>query len=416
MRILLSLLFFITLSFGADATIEVVKKVDTLPTIGVEDSSISYDDVFKKRFFKALVSDLNVLSLFNVDRHNYITHYNDTDVVVENKDKDYVLRYRLHEDDNQALNVDMKILKNSTELMSKSYRIKNKKLYVFVSHAMAYDVNKFMGAEPVEWMKKKILLARLISPAQSEILICDYTLAFSQRIVSGGLNVFPKWANKEQTSFYYTSLSGKKPTLKRVDIKTAKVTNILSSDGMIVCSDVSMDSRRLLVTMAPSGQPDIYMYNVDSKKTTRLTTYSGIDVNGQFMKDNKIAFVSNRLGYPNVFSKVIGEKGVEQLVYYGKSNSSCSAHNEYVVYKSRESSDNFSDNTFNLHLISTETDFIRRLTATGMNEFPRFSQDGDAILFIKNYMEQSSLGIIRLKYNKNYLFPLSYGKIQSIDW
>ena len=202
----------------------------------------------------------------------------------------------------------------------------------------------------------------------------------------------------------------------KVDIKTAKVTNILSSDGMIVCSDVSRDGKKLLVTMAPQGQPDIYMYDVEKKTTTRLTTYSGIDVNGQFMKDNKIAFISNRLGYPNVFSKVIGEKAVEQLVYYGKSNSSCSAHNEYVVYKSRESSDSFSDNTFNLHLISTETDFIRRLTATGVNEFPRFSKDGDAILFIKNYMEQSAIGIIRLKYNKNYLFPLSYGKIQSIDW
>lgn len=416
MRIIFSLLFFITVVFGADATIEVVKKVDSLPAIGVEDSSVSYDDVFKTRFFKALVSDLNVLSLFNVDRHNYITHYDESRVVVENKDKDYVLRYKLYEGDNQALTVDMKVIKNSNTVMSKSYKIQNKNLFVFVSHAIAYDLNKFMGAEPVDWMKKKILLARLVSPQQSEIVISDYTLAFSQKIVSGGLNVFPKWANKEQTAFYYTSLSGKKPSLKRVDIKTAKVENILSSDGMIVCSDVSLDSKKLLVTMAPEGQPDIYMYDVDSKKTTRLTTYSGIDVNGQFMKDNKIAFVSNRLGYPNIFSKVIGEKGVEQLVYYGKSNSSCSAHNEYIVYKSRESADNFSDNTFNLHLISTETDFIRRLTATGMNEFPRFSQDGDAILFIKNYMEQSSIGIIRLKFNKNYLFPLSYGKIQSIDW
>lgn len=416
MRILLNLLFFITLSFGADATIEVVKKVDILPTIGIEDSSVSYDDTFKKRFFKMLVSDLNVLSLFNVDRHNYVVRFDASDVAVENKDKNYVVRYMLHEDDDHALHVDMKILKNSSVLMSKNYKINNKDLYVFVSHAMAYDLNKFMGAEPVEWMKRKVILSRLVSPGQSEIMICDYTLAFSQRIVSGGLNVFPKWANREQTSFYYTSLSGKKPTLKKVDIKTAKVANILSSDGMIVCSDVSPDGKKLLVTMAPSGQPDIYMYDADKKTTSRLTTYNGIDVNGQFMKDNKIVFISNRLGYPNVFSKVIGQQAVEQLVYYGKSNSSCSAHNEYVVYKSRESSDSFSDNTFNLHLISTETDFIRRLTATGVNEFPRFSQDGDAILFIKNYMQQSSIGIIRLKYNKNYLFPLSYGKIQSIDW
>ena len=101
---------------------------------------------------------------------------------------------------------------------------------------------------------------------------------------------------------------------------------------------------------------------------------------------DKIVFISNRLGYPNVFSKRLGSSEVEQMIYYGKSNSACSAHGEYIVYKARESSNAFSKNTFNLHLISTKTDFIRRLTATGINEFPRFSKDGDAVLFIKNYM------------------------------
>jgi len=168
--------------------------------------------------------------------------------------------------------------------------------------------------------------------------------------------------------------------------------------------------------MAPNGQPDIYIYNVNTKKYKRVTTYGGIDVNGQFLDDENIVFISGRLGYPNVFSKKIGSSSVEQMVYYGKSNAACSVNGEYIVYKARESSNAFSENTFNLHLISTKTNFIRRLTATGVNEFPRFSKDGDAILFIKNYKEQSALGIIRLNHNKNYLFPLKYGKIQSLDW
>ena len=130
----------------------------------------------------------------------------------------------------------------------------------------------------------------------------------------------------------------------------------------------------------------------------------------------EIAFVSNRLGYPNVFSKNIGGRGVQQMVYYGKSNVALAAYKNYIVYKSRESSNEFSHNTFNLHLISTRSDFIRRLTATGVNEFPRFSNNGDSIIFIKNYKSESSVGIIRLKQNKSFLFPLKIGKIQSIDW
>jgi TolB protein len=194
------------------------------------------------------------------------------------------------------------------------------------------------------------------------------------------------------------------------------VLNIISSDGMMVCSDVSRDGKTLLLTMAKDGQPDIFTYDVDTKKYKRETMYGGIDVNAQFMGKDKIIFISSRLGYPNVFSKKLNSNEIEQLVYYGRSNSACSSDGEYIVYKARETSNAFAKNTFNLHLISMKTDFIRRLTATGINEFPRFSKNGDAILFIKNYKNQSSIGIIRLNHNKNYLFPLKYGKVQSMDW
>ncbi|MEA2100786.1 MAG: Tol-Pal system protein TolB [Campylobacterota bacterium] len=416
MKALLTLLFIITLSFANDATIDVIKKVDSLPSLAVEDSSINYDDTFKLKFFKSLIADLNVVSIFNVDRHRRTTHFNDTNVVVENKDMNYVLRYKMFEDDNGALNILVKIFKDSELSLTKKYKINKKSIYMFIAHTIAYDINEYMGNNSIEWIKRKVIFARVVASKKSEIVIADYSLSYQHTIVKGGFNIFPKWANKTQNGFYYTSLDNSKPTLKYVDIKTAKVKSVISSDGMMICSDVSKDSKNLLLTMAPHGQPDIYIYNVDSKKYKRVTRYSGIDVNGQFMGDDKIVFISNRLGYPNVFSKKIATNEVEQMLYYGKSNSACSVNGEYIVYKARESSQAFSKNTFNLHLISTKTDFIRRLTATGINEFPRFSQDGDAILFIKNYKSQSSIGIIRLNHNKNYLFPLKYGKLQSMDW
>ena len=405
-----------SLSYAEDSTIEVIKRVDSLPSMAVEDSSISYDDTFKMRFFKSIVADLNVISIFNVDRHYRETHYNDTNVVVENKDMNYVLRYKMFEDDNAALNIGIKLFKDNEIVLSKNYKVSRQDIYMFISHAIAYDINEFMGEPSVAWMKRKVIFSRIISPRKSEIVIADYTLTYQHTIVNGGFNVFPKWANKAQNSFYYTALDAKVPTLKHVNIKTAKVTTVISSDGMMICSDVSDDGKTLLLTMAKEGQPDVYSYKVDSKKYAKETRYNGIDVSAQFMSKDKIVFISDRLGYPNVFSKSLGSSEVEQMIYYGKSNSACSAHGEYIVYKARESSNAFNNNTFNLHLISTKTDFIRRLTATGVNEFPRFSKDGDAIIFIKNYMAQSSIGIIRLNHNKNYLFPLKYGKVQSMDW
>ena len=126
MKILLAWFFIVSLTFAGDATIEVIKKVESLPSLAVEESQSSYDDTFKLRFFKSLIADLNVLSIFNVDRHYRKSDYDASDVIVENKDMKYVLRYNIFEDDNGFFNAKMKLLHNSVEVMNKNYKIKKK--------------------------------------------------------------------------------------------------------------------------------------------------------------------------------------------------------------------------------------------------------------------------------------------------
>ena len=415
MRIIFGILFTSLLLWGSDATIEVRKSVDSLPSIAVEDASTDYTNGLSKRFFRVLVSDLNVLSIFNVDRDYVKADFEQERVAAEHKELDYVVRYQLL-DDGGVMVVKVNIINNDKVMHKLTYRIKNAKQYVFLVHTIAAEINDFMGAEPVDWIKEKVLISRTTGPGKSEILITDYTLSYQFSVKRSGLNVFPKWADKSKKYFYYTSLSHGKPQLRKYGVYDRSDKLLLTSDGMLVCSDVSDDGKKLLLSMAPYGQPDIYEYDVTSKKTKRVTKYSGIDVNGQYMTNGKIAFVSNRLGYPNIFSKKVTSPATEQMVYVGKSNSSCTAHGNYIIYKARESSNAFSKNTFNLHLISTKTDFIRRLTVTGINENPLFSRDGGTVIFVKRYKNQSSIGVIRLNQNKNYLFPLKGGAIQSIDW
>ena len=185
----------------------------------------------------------------------------------------------------------------------------------------------------------------------------------------------------------------------------------------MVCSDVSDDGNKLLLTMAPNDQPDIYLYNRNTGSKKRITKYRGVDVSGSFVdNDTGVVFISERLGYPNIFHTDINGGKVEQMVYHGKNNSSCTSSGNYIVYSSREKQSAMGRSVFNLYLISTQTDFIRKLTSNGKNMFPRFASDGETVLFIKESGRSSSLGILRLGANRSFLFPLSAGKIQSIDW
>jgi len=403
--------------YGADATLEIVKNVDNRPSITIEDASSFGSNYVKKKFFRLILGDLKVTSHFKVDDSYRVTDYHSpiNPILKQNR---YLVRYSFKKSNGQRLILDFKVydMRSKTWFLERRYRVSNRVRYPFLIHQAIIDFNDALGLPSVAWMKRYVVLSQYTKSKQSKILIADYTLTYRKTIISGGLNIFPKWADRAQRGIYYTNV-GRKPVLYYYNIYTGKRHKVASSDGMIICSDVSKNGKKLLLTKAPNGQPDIYLYNISNGRQKRLTFYSGIDVSGQFVDGEKgVVFVSDRLGKPNIFKLEIGQRGVRQLVYHGRNNSSCTAHGKYIVYSSRESNNAFSSNTFNLYLASTQSDYIRRLTASGINQFPKLSQDGKSVLYIKHYASQSALGVIRLEYNEGFLFPLTGLKIQSIDW
>lgn len=404
------LLFFLSVTlWGVDTTLEVTKAVaeESLPKLVIENSSPE-TELDGQKFHKMISADMKVIALFDVN-DSYTEQPFES--AINGSDMGYTLRYRLSNDGSGGYKADVRLFHNNDNLFAKTYLLQQREMLVFLAHSIAYDINTKMGGTPVEWMKRKVLLVRSKGARHSEIIVTDYTLAYQRVILSGGMYGFAKWANREQTDFYYTSLSDFSPTIYRVNLASGVKTFVVSSDGMAVCSDVSEDGKKLLLTLAPKGQPDVYLYNLVSNEKKRITDYSGIDVNGQFMDNDTIAFVSNRFGKPNVFSQKIGSSAVTQLLFEGRNNSSFSAYHQFVVYKTRDEG-----GMFDLHLVSLNNNGIRQLTTSGNNDYPRFSYDGEAILYIKHEGSQSLVGIIRLGLNKNFTFPLSIGRIQSLDW
>lgn len=409
--------------FGADATISLVNKGIALPKIVLQDASLATsDETFKSKFHKIMLGDLKVSSDFEVvDEYIQSTYEGDSDTnVMSQKGAQLIFRYAVEGSAHSSLTLKVKLInaKTATVQYEKIYTLSDGARYPFLAHGAIVELINHLQMPPVDWMNKYIIFARGTGQKQAEIVVADYTLTFQKTLIKGGLNIFPKWANAEQTAFYYSDYSGSKLVLYRYEVASGRKSKILDSNGgMLIASDVSSDGMKLLLTLAPQDQPDIYMYNMGSKKLTRITDYTGIDVNGNFVdNDSKVVFVSDRLGYPNVFSKNIGSSGVEQMVYHGKNNNSVSAYKNYVVYSSREDAKGAFGRDFNIYMISTQTDQIRQLTSGGKNLYPRFSSDGESVIFIKELGGQSSLGVIRVNENKSFQFPLKIGKIQSIDW
>lgn len=420
-KILVVLILLYSNIFAVDASLEIIKKSNNIPKVEIRVSEDSAYKDYVNKIKNVLIKDLLVSGHFEAKEslEKINTNDNPNMLALRNRGIDLFIKLSIVESGFGGLNLDVKMYDNNAMRLIFEKRVSSSQLdrYPFVAHRTAILINKHFNAPSIDWMDKFVVFSVYKDAKKADIVIGDYTLAYQKTIISGGLNIFPKWANSKQDSFYYTTYNSGTPKLVKYNLYTRQRNNILSTEGMVVCSDVSKDGEKLLITAAPEGQPDIYLYNVKTKRKNKLTKYKGIDVGAHFIEnDKKIVFVSDRLSYPNIFSKEINGRAVERLVYHGRNNSSATTHGNYIVYSSRENKNEFNTNAFNLYLISTKSDFLRRLTSNGTNQFPKFSNDGESILFIKNYKDKSNIGIVRLNYDKSFLFPLKSGKLQSIDW
>ena len=412
----LRIIYFLLLSlhlYAVDATMKIEKDVEQRARVALVDGSPTSNNTF----FKILLSDFKISGHFLADAAYHKGDLHSNFIHAGLKSKEYVIKYALIQGQRTTLVVRLLSTSDARELFKKSYTIPSKNKVPFLAHRAVSDINKVLHYPDVSWLNRYVIFSRYTTPGQSQIVLADYTFHYKKVIISGGLNLFPIWADKAQKSFYYSSYSGLTPTLYKINIYTGAKQQIVTSEGMLVCSDVSRDGSKLLLTMAPQGQADIYEYALSSHSKTRITTFNGIDVNGQYIdNESRIVFVSNRLGYANVFKKVIHGASVSQVVYHGRNNNACTAYQDKIVYSSRESKNSSGKNTFNLYLTSSHGANTRPLTSTGTNQFPRFSTDGSVILYIKHRGHGSSIGYINLESYQSLLFPLAGRKIQSIDW
>ena len=399
--------------FGVDATLKIEKDVEQRTRIALVDGSTDQSS----KVFDIFLSDLKISGHFLPDSTHHRGDVSSNLIMPEQKGQEYILKYVMDQQSGSKLFVRLLKASDGRQLFKKSYAIPTNDKMPFLIHKAVSDINNALSYPSIAWINRYVAYAVYTTPGRSEIRLADYTFNYKKTIIKGGLNLFPKWADSAQRSLYYTSYKGTLPTLYKLNIYTGEKSSIISSEGMMVCSDVNKDGSKLLLTMAPEGHADIFELDLSSKAKKRVTNFKGIDVNGRYVDDeNSIVFISNRLGYANVFKKSINSAATSQVVYHGRNNNACDAYGNKIVYSSRESSRAFGDNTFNLYLASSGSSDTRPITTTGSNQFPRFSSDGSVILFLKQRGYSSSIGYINLGSQQSLLFPFNDRKVQSIDW
>jgi len=385
----IAVLFMLVLSVFAKELV-ITKYIDNKPLISIEFHG-------PKNVEKILKMDFKVLDHFK-------TEYNSS------SDNNSVMKFNINYNKNKHI-LNVKYIKDNQVIQIKQYKSFTYSFFPFLVHRAVYDINSYFHMPDAKFLIRKVIYSMLVAPKEANIYLSDYTLSYKKLLISGGLNIFPKWADEKQKVIYFTKIE-RLPVLYSYNIYTGKMKKILSTQGLLIVSDVNKNGD-ILLTLAPNGSPDVYM--LKNRQLIKITNYPGIDVNGKFWGKDKIAFISDRYGTPYVFVKNLKTGSITRVLYHGKNQVGMDTYKNQMVISSRETDNAFGKNTFNLFLVNLKDDSLKRLTFTGQNMFPNFSVDGNSIMFIKRENFFSKIGIIRLKENKIFYYKLPK-ILQSFDW
>jgi len=371
--IVISLIIGILLADEPDAVLKIEKNVEQRSKIVIF-SSIDTTPSYRKKINKLFISDFKVSGHFNSEKNVSKIGY-DTPIMAIGSSSKYTLIYRFKKNQSGGANLDIKLLSGSPkkQILAKNYSVTRVEKFPFLIHKAVSDINLVAKYPPINWINRYVVLGRYIGAKQTEIMLADYTFTYRKVIIKGGLNLFPKWADNKQHTLYYSHYGNNdKLKLYKLNIYTGQKSVVLTTSGMLACSDVSKDGSKLLLTMAPNSQPDIYIFSNGQKK------------NGG---------------------------GVKKIVHHGKNNSSCDSYGNQVVYSSKEGR-----KSFNIYLTDSDGSQTRPLTSGGINQFPRFSFDGNIVMYIKRTQNGNSIGFVNISANRSELFKMGINRIQSIDW
>lgn len=214
-----------------------------------------------------------------------------------------------------------------------------------------------------------------------EIFYCDYDgsncvqLTFDKNI-----NLLPRLSPDGQ-KLIYTSYKDNGPKLYMKNLASGITKRISSRPGLNIGTAWSPDGKMVALTLSIKGNPDLFTMDLTGKIISRLTNYWGIDVSPTFSpKGNKIAYVSNRSGKPNIYTMTIADGKKQRLTFKGKYNSSPSwSIMDQIVFVSKEGS------FFDLFTLNPYDGQLKQLTKNqGNNEDPCWSPDGRYIVFSSN--------------------------------
>ena len=210
----------------------------------------------------------------------------------------------------------------------------------------------------------------------------------------------PAWS-PDSRQLAYVSFEGSRSSIFVQTVRTGNRFPVSNKPGINGAPSFSPDGRKLVVTLGGvEGNLDIYVLDITTRQTRRLTTHRAIDTEGAWSPDGRhIYFTSDRSGGPQVYRISVNGGTPERITFEGSYNArprlSADGTRLAMVHNDR--------GNFRIAVMDLERKHLLVLSTGQQDESPSFAPNSDSLIYATRQGGDGVLetvsadGLIRLK-------------------
>ena len=188
----------------------------------------------------------------------------------------------------------------------------------------------------------------------------------------------PAWS-PDSRQLAYVSFEGQKSSIFIQTLRSGNRIQVSSKPGINGAPSFSPDGRQLVITLGGiDGNPDIYVLDVDTRATRRLTTNRAIDTEGSWSPDGKyIYFTSDRSGGPQIYRIPAAGGTPERITFEGSYN----ARPRLSPDGSKLAMVHLENGNYRIAVMDLDRKDLLVLSAGKQDESPSFAPNSDTLIY-----------------------------------